>query len=233
MAEEKEFVRFSLNQRIQHIGLLITFSALVITGFPLSFPNTWWAQLIVSLVGGWDMRTQIHHVAGVSMVILGIIHILDIALKQRGKDRKPLKMMPRIDDLKEVIGYMKHLFGFAEEPKYDRYTWKEKFEYIGVVWGTLVMGLTGFMLLFPFFFMDYVPTAWIHLASVVHFWEALVATLVILIWHFYNVHFHPSWPMQKTWLTGKITEEQIKGHHRQEYEDLIEAEAEKDAQPDN
>jgi len=220
MAEEKEYIRFSKNVRIQHIGLMITFIIQIISGFPLSFPNTWWSKVLITLMGGWEMRTQIHHISGVVMVILGVYHVIFILQSRRGKNKKPLKMFPKDTDFKEFINYLKHIFGFGPEPKYDRYNWKEKFEYWGVVWGTIIMGLTGLILMFPFTFMRYMPLAWIHLSSLVHFYEAVLASLVVLIWHFYNVHFHPEWFMQKTWINGKISEEHMKGHHPLELEEL-------------
>ena len=149
--EDIEYKRWGKNTRAQHIVLLISFTIQIVTGFPLSFPDTWWAQLAVKLMGGWEMRTFLHHTSGLIMVLLGVYHLIWIIINSNGiKGIMKHKMVPRKRDLNEVIQYMKNLFGLAPEPKWDKYTWKEKMEYWGVVWGILVMGATGFILWFPF-----------------------------------------------------------------------------------
>ena len=217
-----EYMRWGKNTRIQHVLLIITFAILILTGFPLSFPETWWAQFLVKMMGGWWMRTQLHHAAGLSLVILSFYHILNIVIKSKNfRDFTKHKMIPSKKDIKDVLQYMKCLFGFVDEmPSWDRYIWKEKMEYWGVVWGMLVMATTGFILWFPFQFLEIIPFGWINLAGVLHFYEALIATLVVLISHFYNVHFLPDDPMQKTWLTGKMTRAQMKHHHPEELKDI-------------
>lgn len=223
MEKQKEYERFNLNVRIQHILLMITFVIQVITGFPLSFPETWWAQAIVKAVGGWEMRMQIHHLSGLAMVFLGVFYIIYV-VKIRMSGTK-LKMLPQKSDLKDVMKYFKAKLGFGPEPKYDRYSWKEKFEFWGVVWGMLVMSITGFILWFPFEAMSIIPLGWIYFAKLFHFFEALLATLVVFMWHFYNVHFHPEWPLQKQWINGKISEEHMKEHHPIEHEEITKSDS--------
>lgn len=210
---------------MQHILLMITFLVQVFTGFPLSFPETWWAKGLVSLMGGWEMRTHIHHISGVIMVIVGVYHVLYVLHRKISKGHK-LKMMPDPGDIKEFFQYLKHLFRLGPEPKADRYNWKEKFEYWGVVWGTIVMGATGLILMYPFIALSIIPLGWIYIASLLHFYEALLATLVVIVWHFYNVHFHPHWPLQKTWITGKVSKKHMEEHHPLELEEILKSEAE-------
>ncbi len=217
----KEYLRWGKNTRIQHIVLLGTFVAQIVTGFPLSFPETWWAKLLVELMGGWWWRTQIHHWSGLLMVLLGVYHVFNLLINHKNiKSLMKHKMMISKRDVRELIQYFKALFGFGEMPSWDRYIWKEKLEYWGVVWGILVMGISGFILWFPFVALKFIPFGWVNLAGVMHFYEAFVATLVVIISHFYNVHFLPDDPMQMTWLTGKMTREQMKHHHPDELKDI-------------
>jgi cytochrome b subunit of formate dehydrogenase len=73
---EIKFKRFTFNQLVQHWVMIAAFMTLVITGMPIKFPDTWWSSTIINLVGGFEMRTQIHHVAGTGMVLLGIYHVI-------------------------------------------------------------------------------------------------------------------------------------------------------------
>jgi len=206
--EKKDFKRFGLNQRIQHGLLLVTFALQVITGFPLSYPEKWWAKGIVSMLGGWEMRSDIHHISGIVMVLLGTYHVAIYAVRPRRS-----KILPGFKDVSDFFQYIKQLIGLSGPPAYGRYTWKEKFEYIGVVWGTVLMGITGLILLYPFIAMEIMPVSWVHLSRIIHFYEAILATLVIIVWHFYNVHFHPHFGFQKSIFNGKISMKQMEEDH--------------------
>jgi hypothetical protein len=66
------------------------------------------------------------------------------------------------------------------------------------------MGITGVMLWANNFMLAYLPKWWLDLATVVHFYEAVLAALSILVWHFYSVIFDPEvYPMDLAWLTGR------------------------------
>jgi cytochrome b subunit of formate dehydrogenase len=196
---------------------MTSFLLLVITGFALRYSHTWWAQNIVDFLGGWEMRANIHHIAGITMVALGLYHFLEYFLAG-GKARI---MFPRMKDLEDFWSYLKFHLGAGERPKYDRFEWKQKFEYWGVVWGTIVMGLTGFILMFPFVALKFLPYAWFQIAAMFHFYEALLATLVVFIWHFYNVHFNPEFPLQTSFITGRVSEKMMKEEHQLVYESIM------------
>jgi len=224
MSDEKNqrmYTRFTANMRIQHLLMIITFLVQVFTGFLLTFAHTPTAQSIVSAIGGWEVRTELHHASGILMVIAGAYHIFYTFFIKKDD----YLMMPSFQDVRDFRDHIKHYLGKGPEPLYDRYNWKEKFEYIGVLWGTLVMGVTGFILLFPFIFLEYIPYGWINLSRLLHLYEAILATLVVFIWHFYNVHWHPSWRMQKTWITGKVPEDKMKEHHPMELNRMVSGEA--------
>ncbi len=218
---ERVFKRFTLNQLVQHWVMIGTFMILVVTGMPVKFPDTWWSPVIINMVGGFAMRTQIHHTAGLIMIGLGIYHVAyHLAI-----DKDPFlsrKVLPTVKDIKDFWQTIMYYLGKAEHPRYERYSWKEKFDYWGAFWGMVMLCVTGLMLMFPFVVMNYVPFAYTQLALIVHTDEALLASLFIFIVHWWNVHFSPEvFPMSKAWITGTITEEQMKHEHALEYEEAM------------
>ena len=62
--------------------------------------------------------------------------------------------------------------------------------------------------------------AWVVAASqTVHFYEAWLATLAIVVWHFFFVIFHPdAYPVSFTFMNGRMSEEDAKHHHPRWYE---------------
>jgi len=78
-------------------------------------------------------------------------------------------------------------------------------EYWAFLWGAVVMTLTGFLLWFNNFTLRHFPK-WVSDASTaIHFYEAILATFSILLWHFYMVIFDPDvYPMDLAWITGKV-----------------------------
>jgi cytochrome b subunit of formate dehydrogenase len=214
MVKEKSYKRFTIETRIQHITLFTTFILLVITGFCLTFSDTWWARSIVNSMGGWEMRGHIHHISGMIMVCIGIYHFFGYFL-MKGRMKE---MIPKFKDLEDFWDYIRYHLGAGEEPRYDRFYWKQKFDYWGAFWGIALMGITGLILMFPFIAMRYLPYAWYEIASLMHYYEAILASLAIFIWHFYNVHLNAEFPLQTSFLTGKIDEEQMLKEHPLEYE---------------
>jgi cytochrome b subunit of formate dehydrogenase len=129
-------------------------------------------------------------------------------------------MLPKYEDVKEVFQNLGYLLGLrAEPPRFDRFSYIEKAEYWALIWGTAVMVTTGLLLWFVNFTLHYLPKWASDLATLVHYYEAWLATLAILVWHFYYVIFNPDvYPMNWTWLTGKISEETLRHEHPREYE---------------
>jgi len=215
------YKRFTFNQLVQHWIMIGTFMILVVSGMPLKFPDAWWSPVIIGLLGGFEMRTLIHHSAGIGMVILGVYHCVYHVFidKESILDRK---VWPTIKDATDFWQTILYYFGKAEHPKFGRYSWKEKFDYWGAFWGMVMLCVTGLIMLFPFQAMEVIPYAYVHLSTIIHTDEALLATLFIMIVHWWNVHFSPEvFPMAKTWIDGNLTEEQMKHEHPLEYEEIM------------
>jgi len=215
------FKRFTFNQLAQHWIMIGTFMVLVVTGMAIKFPDSWWSPVIIGLVGGFEMRTKIHHAAGIGMVLLGLYHVGYHVFV----DKEPLlerKVWPTIKDAKDFWQTILFYLGKAEAPKFGRYSWKEKFDYWGAFWGMVMLCVTGLIMLFPFVAMNYIPYAYVHLSTIIHTDEALLATLFIFIVHWWNVHYSPEvFPMSKAWITGNLSEEQMKHEHILEYEEIM------------
>ena len=225
-AQERHFKRMTLNQRIQHITLMTSFFTLVVTGFPVTYPSSPASPGIVRLVGGFTMRSALHRGAATVLICLCIYHVFYMALTRYG--RSELKALtPNVKDMFDAIGMLKFYVGLSPKtPLFDRFNFIEKFEYLALGWGSLVMIATGLVLWFQDQAMQVLPKWTLDVAKVIHSYEALLAFLAIIIWHFYHVHLNPEvFPMSRVWLDGKISEHELKTLHPLEYARIVEWEA--------
>lgn len=205
-------VRMTVNQRWQHLVLLSSFIVLVITGFALKFPDTWFAH---TLGMGEHLRGLIHRIAGVVLIAAGIYHLFYLAAAREGR-RLLRDIAPRPRDAFDVWATMRYYLGLSnQKPKFGRFNYAEKAEYWALVWGTALMGLTGVMIWAKVWVGNLLARWWVDVATAIHFYEAILATLAILVWHFYQVFFDPDvYPMNWAWWDGKMPEE----HYRHEHE---------------
>ena len=205
--------------------ITITFTALVITGFSLSYPDSLFSTTVKNLLGlGEGTRSVVHRIAGVGLALTFLWHFLSILLTKRG--RQELKALwIQWQDIKDVfLNVFYHLGLRKKAPSFDRYDYSEKMEYWALIWGTFVMVCTGLMMWFPVLAAKFgLGKIWVDVSKVIHFYEAWLATLAILIWHFFFVIFHPEeYPMSLSWITGKLSLKTMKHHHPEELKKLIE-----------
>jgi cytochrome b subunit of formate dehydrogenase len=204
--------RMTPNQRWQHLILLTSFIILVITGFALKFPDSW---IAVALGMGERLRSVVHRVAGVALISAGIYHLFYLASTREGR-RLIHDLTPGPKDMRDAAGTMLyHLSLGKNKPKFGRFTYGEKAEYWALVWGTALMGLTGVMIWAKVWVGDLLARWWVDVATAVHYYEAILATLAIVVWHFYQVIGDPDvYPMNWAWWDGKMPVE----HYREEHE---------------
>lgn len=209
--EDGVMVRMGRNERVQHIVLLVCFFVLVVTGFAHKYPNAFFSYPFNIGEVGPLVRKVLHRVAGVIFIIYFGYHMIWLVGTKYGRE-KLKALLPRFRDVKDAVKLMSYNLGLApERPKFARYSYIEKAEYWALIWGSVIMIVTGLVLMFENFSLQYLPKWLIDVMLVIHFFEALLATLAIIVWHFYWVIFDPhTYPMNWIWITGKETKEQMK-----------------------
>ncbi len=214
--------RFTKNEVIQHYILLTSFITLTVTGFALKYPTSWWSSGLLQLGMTETVRQNIHRTAAVIMMGIGLYHIVYLLVTKRGRDVL-FSLIPKLDDVKDVVAnilYNLHLS--KKKPEFDTYDYAEKAEYWALIWGTIVMGITGLFLWFPTLVGDWAPFWLIKVSEIIHFYEAILATLAILVWHWFFVIFHPSeYPMSFTWIDGKMTLAHYRHHHPKHFKRIL------------
>jgi formate dehydrogenase gamma subunit len=219
------YVRMTLNERIQHILLAVSFLVLVFTGFMLKFPDAFWVIWIREIGGEpiFAMRGLVHRIAAVVMVADSLYHTYYIIFTKRGR-QFIRDIMFRLQDIRDMIRVLRYNLGLSKiRPKFDRFNYIEKSEYWALIWGTVVMTVTGFALWFENQFMGWFSKLFVDVCETIHYFEAWLAFLAIVVWHFYYVIFNPDvYPMSFAWLTGKITEEEMEHEHPLELERIKE-----------
>jgi len=204
-------VRMNFSQRAQHAALAISFVVLAVTGFALKFPDSWLAKLLGS---SEPFRRASHRIAGIVLLLVGAYHIIYIMATRDG--RKLLKdLLPRKKDLDDVTDNARYLTGLsASKPKFSRFGYAEKMEYWAVIWGTIIMGVTGLMIWFKIDATHFVPRWAVDIALTIHYYEAILACLAILVWHFYHVIFDPDiYPYNSACLNGRVSEQWLEEEH--------------------
>jgi cytochrome b subunit of formate dehydrogenase len=216
------YLRMTAHERLQHAALALSFIALVLTGFMLHYPDAWWVVAIRSVSSrAFVARALLHRLAGVVLIAAGLWHSGYLALTPKGR-RLFLDLLPRWRDLTDPWKVLRYNLGFSpEKPKFDRFSYVEKSEYWALVWGTLLMGVTGLILWFDNTSMGLLTKLGFDIAQTVHFYEAILATLAIIVWHLYFVIFNPDvYPMNLAWLTGRVSEREMQEDHALELERL-------------
>ncbi len=222
-APQRTFQRFGINFRLQHALMFVSVIILIITGMPLKFPELAISKfVVVDLFGGLENSTLIHRIGAVGLIIVGVWHLGYIVISRVGRHDFWL-MIPRPRDVRDFFHTLLFFFGRRSSgPKSGRFSFIEKFDYWAVYWGMVIMIGSGIIMWFKEWFPKYVY----DIGREAHSDEGLLATLAIVIWHFYNVHFNPDvFPMSWVWWHGKLTEDEMKHHHPLEYAEIVEAES--------
>jgi formate dehydrogenase subunit gamma len=211
---------------VQHAILLTCVLLLIVSGLPLKFPHQAWARWLVWLQGGMHARAAIHHGAGQTLVLLGLFHFAYYVLIDRRVALYRRAIVPRPHDAVVFWQHLLYVLGRRTElPPMGRYTWYEKFDYLGLTWGIGVMGVTGLSMLYMDVALRWIRLSWLQVLWAAHSEEAMLATLFLLVIHMYHVHFNPDrFPMSLTWLHGRISRHEMAKYHPLELAELEQAE---------
>ncbi len=222
--------RYPLYHRLTHLVIIVSFLGLTATGMPLKFAGTPWASSVMGFFGGPGVARIIHRLCAVLTLVYVIMHLgfLGRSFWKAGLTKTgrfffgPDSMVFSPKDIKDMVGHFKWFLFLGPRPKFDRWTYWDKFDYWGEFWGVTVIGLSGLLLWFPEFFSRFLPGWIFNVALVVHSIEALLAASIIFLVHFFNVHLRPSkFPLDPVIFTGCMTEEEFQEEHPLEYERFL------------
>jgi cytochrome b subunit of formate dehydrogenase len=209
------YVRMTLSERLQHGALILSFTVLAVTGFMLRYPEAWWVAGLRRVSDHlFDLRSVLHRSAAVVFLGAGLVHVGYLVLTNRGRQFFR-DILPRWQDARDAAQMLGHNLGLSpRRPRFGRFSYIEKSEYWALIWGAILMGTTGAILWFDNTFIGLLTKLGSDVARTVHFYEAWLATLAIVVWHIYFVVFNPDvYPMNPSWLTGKLTEKQMEEEH--------------------
>lgn len=216
-----EFRRFSRSQRFEHQWLIGSFSVLAATGLLQRYSSlTAVAWVINGALGGIETVRTLHHLAAAVFILQAVYHSLIILAiwiihRERGG------MWPRLKDFTDLVGILRYNLGLAEErPRFDRFNIEEKIEYWALIWGSMVMIITGLVQWFPTWITWALPGEAVPISRSIHSWEAVLATLSILIWHFYHVLIKEK---NESIFSGRMSEKEMLESHPIEYDRIIAA----------
>lgn len=223
-----EFVlRFHRNDRLLHGLLMASFLTLALTGMPLLFPLAPWAHTLAHLLGGYRVTGVAHRIAAVTLMLVFLTHLGRLlhrllVKKDYGMLWGPRSLVPQPSDLTQLLQHFRWFVGMGPRPRFDRYSYWEKFDYWAVFWGMAIIGSSGLMLWFPAFFARFLPGWVFNIALVVHGEEALMAMVFIFTVHFFNGHLRPDkFPMDLVIFTGRVSLTELRHERPAEYERLV------------
>ncbi len=223
------FRRFNRNQRITHLFVIISFLTLALTGMMLKFAHMEWAKFLANMIGGVRTAGILHRFGAIITFGYFSFHLYNLIKLKRKKRLTLTKFIFGNDslwfngqDIKDFIATIKWFVGRGPRPKYGRWTYWEKFDYLAVFWGVAIIGMSGLMLWFPVFFTNFFPGWVINVAQIIHSDEALLAVGFIFTINFFNTHLrHEAFPMYTVIFTGQIELENFKHERPREYEELV------------
>jgi formate dehydrogenase subunit gamma len=211
--------RFTRRQRLEHVLVMASFTLLAVTGFPQKFYDASWAHATVAAFGGVDRLRFVHRACGILFAALAVMHVALVSIEIAiGRSRPTL--VPTRRDFADAMQTLRYYLGLAErQAAFDRFDYRQKFEYWGLLLGGVVMIVTGFILLYPLTALRWLPGELVPASKVAHSNEGLMAFLVVITWHIYNAHLSPDvFPFDTSIFTGRISRERMSHEHPIELE---------------
>lgn len=211
--------RFTGVQRLFHLGLVILFMLLSVTGLAWMYIETTWGNALADLFGGYTNTIYIHRIAGLIMLlgfagkVIYLIWNIDWS-NLRSSLFGPDSMVLLWSDVKSFFRQLRWMFGLGEAPRFDRWSWWEKFDYWAVWWGLIILGVTGLLIYDSVLSSNFVPGWLYNVALWVHRIEALLAMGHIFTVHFFIENFRPTnFPFSATMFDGGMELSHARSEH--------------------
>ena len=207
--------RFSVIDRVFHLSLMLTFITQAATGFSRLYYSTVWGKSLTHVLGGYETCLTIHKGVGVVMIIGLVIHTLILFKRVDWKNPinsilGPDSLVPNLQDLMNMKQRILWFFGLGPAPRFDRWTYFEKFDYWAVYWGLPLLAVTGLMVMYPLVTSQFLPGWSLNIAVLLHRAEALLAVTYIFVVHFFVGHLRPmSFPMNEAMFSGSVPIDEI------------------------
>ncbi len=219
--KRKYFTRFTASQRIEHIILMITFIMLSLTGLAQKFYIAGWAEWLILNMGGIEYTRLVHRAFAVVFSAGILYHLAFVTYAVFIQHARP-SMVPTLKDARDVINALRYSFGFIEKPpQFGRFDYHQKFEYWGIIFGSIIIISSGFALAFPLLVTRVLSGQFVAAAKEFHGNEAMLAVITIVIWHLYDVFFRPGvFPGDTSIFTGKISRERMVEEYPLEFAEL-------------
>ena len=206
----------------QHAAVILLFTALLVTGLPQKWPQSDLSQGVVDALGGIFATRWMHRVAGILFTAMTVAHVVVAVVQVATRRAKPTMLLSR-QDFRDTLHNLRFYLGRADEPpRFGRYDYRQKYEYWGLIFGSAIMVITGFVLYLPILTSRFLPAELIPAAKAMHSNEAMLAFLIVLVWHLYGAHLNPEvFPGDTSIFTGKISRQRLAHEHPLEYEELF------------
>lgn len=213
--------RFTPIRRAEHWLAIVTFVGLCVTGFPQKLEGQGSAWLI-GVLGGLENTRFLHRAFGVVFCLHAFTHIASAAIGMATRRLRPA-LLPVSQDLRDAWMNLGYFLGFKPRPpKLPQFDYRQKFEYMGLILGGMVMVFSGLALMYPVQTAALLPAQIIPAAYEAHSNEAMLALIVLVVWHMYGSIFSPEvYPLDKSVFTGYITAKELEEHHTLEFERLF------------
>ena len=225
----KHIQRFSRTWRIAHLLFAVSLMVLTFTGMPLFYPDVAWAPAIMKALGGPRNAGLIHRAAAIVFAGVFFWHLIYLVVRI-GRNWRTFKLfgsnslVPGLQDAKDILAMFKWFFGQGPRPKFDHWTYWEKFDYWAPFWGVTIIGVSGLIMWLPGFFGAFLPGWVFNVAGIFHGEEAFLAVVFLFTVHFFNNHFRPDkFPVEVVMFTGTMSLEEFKTDHGVEYQRLVDS----------
>jgi len=215
--------------RIAHLAFALSVIMLVFTGMTLFYADSFWAPVVQGAFGGPRVTGTVHRIFAVAFVAIFLAHLVYVTTRIARSWRTfdwfgPDSFIPNLKDLQDALGMFKWFFGLGSRPRFDRWSYWEKFDYWAPFWGVTIIGVSGAMMWAKYYTAALLPGWVFNIAMIFHGEEAVLAAGFLFTVHFFNNHWRPeNFPLDTLMFTGVVPLEKFRREHPLDYDRLVAA----------